>query len=165
MATLLKSVMLTGPAAVGDLPRRLTMKPLIKRVSGMSRDEVLAVQKENLARLMIYQRSRIDDTAVAIQQSNTSRARFRSPPYARGTLVIDGVRGTKTPLFVIYGDHDAPAYPDLEARREVFQSARPDVRFELVADAGHWLQYEMPDVFNQKCIEWLNNPVSQNPRR
>lgn len=162
MAMLLKSVMLTGPAAVGDLPRRLTMKPLIKRVPEMSRNEVLAAQKENLARLMIYQRSRIDDTAVAIQQINTSRARFRSPPYARGTLVIDGVRGTTTPLFVIYGDHDAPAYPDLEARRDVFQSVRPDVRFELVAGAGHWLQYERPDVFNQKCIEWLNNPSSQN---
>jgi len=157
MATRLKSVMLTGPAAVGDLPRRVTMKPLIRREPGMGSDEVLAAQKENLARLMFYQRSRIDNTAVTIQQLNTSRARFRSPPYARGTLVIDGVRGTTTPLFVIYGDHDAPAYPDLEARRDIFQHARPDVRFELVADAGHWLQYEMPELFNERCIEWVNS--------
>jgi pimeloyl-ACP methyl ester carboxylesterase len=157
LAALLKSVMLTGPAAVGDLPRKVSMKPLIKRVPGMSGDEVLAAQKENLARLMIYQRSRIDDTAVIIQQLNTSRARFRSPPYARGTLVIDGVQGTTTPLFVIYGDHDAPAHPDLEARRDIFQYARPDVRFELVADAGHWLQYEMPELFNERCIEWVNS--------
>ena len=133
------------------------MKPLIKRVAGMSLDQVLVAQKENLARLMIYQRSRIDSTAVIIQQINTSRARFRSPPYARGSLVIDGVRGTTTPLFVIYGDHDAPAYPDLEARREIFRGARPGVRFELVADAGHWLQYEMPELFNNRCIEWVNS--------
>ena len=157
MAPLLKSVMLTGPAAVGDLPRRVTMKALVKRTPEMGREEVLAAQRENLARLMIHQGSRIDDTAVAIQDINTSKARFRSPPYARSTLVIDGVRGTTTPLFVIYGDHDAPAYPDLEARRRLFQDARPDVRFELVADAGHWLQYELPELFNDNCIEWINS--------
>ena len=153
----LKSVMLTGPAAVGNLPRRVTMKPLIKRAPKMGRAEVLAAQKENLARLMIHQRARIDETAVTIQDINTSKARFRSPPYARGTLVIDGVRGSTTPLFVIYGDHDAPAYPDLEARRKIFQEARPDVRFELVTDAGHWLQYEAPGLFNERCIEWISN--------
>lgn len=71
--------------------------------------------------------------------------------------MIDGVRGTTTPLFVIYGDHDAPAYPDLEARRNIFQYARPGVRFELVADVGHWLQYEMPELFNERCIEWVNS--------
>lgn len=161
MAPQLKSVMLTGPAAVGDLPRQVTMKPLIKRTPEMKRSEVLAAQKENLARLMIHQRARIDDTAVTIQDINTSKARFRSPPYARGTLVIDGVRGSTTPLFVIYGDHDAPAYPDLEARRNIFQEARPDVRFELVTDAGHWLQYEMPELFNDRCVEWINSQTTE----
>jgi pimeloyl-ACP methyl ester carboxylesterase len=157
IAPRLKSVMLTGPAAVGDLPRRVTMKPLIKRTPEMEREEVLAAQKENLARLMIHQRSRIDDTAVTIQDINTSRARFSSPQYARSTLVIDGVRETTTPLFVIYGDHDAAAYPELEARRDIFLDARPDARFELVDDAGHWLQYEMPELFNQRCIEWVKS--------
>ena len=157
LAALIKSVMLTGPAAVGYSPRKILMKRLIKRTPEMSREQVFMAQKENLASLMIFRRSRIDDTAVIIQQLNTSRARFRSLPYARGTLVIEGVRKTKAPIFVIYGDHDAPAYPDLGARRSVFRKARPDVRFELVADAGHWLQYEMPEIFNERCIDWVNS--------
>ena len=152
----LKSAMLTGPASVGNLPRRMQMKPLIKRTPEMSRQEVLAVQRENLARLMIHDREQIDDLAVLIQDMNTTRARFSSPQYARATLVIDGLRSTSTPLYVIYGEYDAPAYPDLEARREVFQSIRPDIRFEIVDNAGHWLQYEQPDVFNARCIEWLS---------
>ena len=151
----LKSVMLTGPASVGNLPRRMQMKPLIKRTPEMPRQEVLAVQRENLARLMIHDRELIDDLAVLIQDMNTTRARFSSPQYARATLVIDGLGGTSTPLYVIYGEYDAPAYPDLEARRKVFQSIRPDVRFETVGNAGHWLQYEQPDVFNARCLEWL----------
>ena len=152
----LKSVMLTGPASVGNLPWRTQMKPLIKRTRDMSREEVLATQRENLARLMIHDLEQIDDSAVLIQDMNTTRARFSSPQYARATLVIDGLTGTSTPLFVIYGEYDAPAYPDLDARREIFQSVRPDVRFEIVENAGHWLQYEQSDVFNTRCIEWLS---------
>jgi len=152
----LKSVMLTGPASVGNLPHRAHMKPLIKRTPEMSREEVLAIQRENLSRLMIHDPEQIDDLAVLLQELNTTRARFSSPQYARATLVVDGLRGTSTPLFVIYGEYDAPAYPDLEARRAVFQTIRPDVRFEIVQNAGHWLQYEQPDVFNHRCIEWLS---------
>ena len=151
-----KSVMLTGPASVGNLPWRTQMKPLIKRTPDMSRQEVMATQRENLARLMIHERDRIDELAVLIQNMNTSRARFSSPQYARQTLVIDGLAGTSTPLYVIYGEYDAPAYPELDARRSVFQLTRPDVRFEIVENAGHWLQYECPDVFNSRCIEWLS---------
>jgi pimeloyl-ACP methyl ester carboxylesterase len=151
----LKSVMLTGPASVGNLPRHVQIKPLIKRASDMSRTDVLAIQRENLARLMIHDREQIDDLAVLIQDMNTTRARFSSPQYARATLVTSGLTGTSTPLFVIYGEYDAPAYPDLEARRDVFASVRPDGRFEIVENAGHWLQYEQPDVFNHHCIEWL----------
>jgi pimeloyl-ACP methyl ester carboxylesterase len=159
LAGRLKSVMMTGPAAVGNLPRRINMKPLIKRTPDMSSDEVMEAQRENLARLMIHDRDRIDALAVVIQEMNTSRARFSSPQYARSTLLIDGVKGTETPLYVIYGEYDAPAYPELEARREVFTLARPDVRFELVADAGHWLQYEKPDLFNERCIAWLSENI------
>ena len=153
--TRLKSVMLTGPASVGQRPHRAQMKPLIKRTPEMPRAEVLAIQRENLARLMFHDRERIDELAVLLQELNTTRARFSSPQYARKTLVVDGFRGTTTPLFVIYGEYDAPAFPDLEARRAVFQSIRPDVRFEIVKDAGHWLQYEQPLVFNRLCSEWL----------
>ncbi len=151
----LKSIMLTGPASVGNLPHRSRMKPLIKRTPAMSREEVFAVQRENLSRLMIHDPERIDDLAVLLQELNTSRARFSSPQYARARMVIEGLTGTSTPLFVIYGEYDAPAYPDLEARRAVFSAIRPDVRFEIVKNAGHWLQYEQPDLFNERAIEWL----------
>ena len=153
----LKSVMLTGPASVGNLPHRSQMKPLIKRTADMSRAEVLAAQRENLSRLMIHDPEKIDDLAVLLQELNTSRARFSSPQYSRQTMVIDGIRGTSTPLYVIYGEYDAPAYPDLEARRQVFAELRPDAKFEIAENAGHWLQYERPDFFNARCIEWLSS--------
>lgn len=156
LADQLKSVMLTGPAAVGDLPLEPSMKPLIKRTPEMSREAVLAAQRENLARLMIYNPELIDPLAIHIQEINTSKARFSSPQYARSKLLIDAIRGTHTPLYVVYGDHDAPAYPEIKERRILFKEARPDVRFELVETAGHWLQFEKSALFNTRCIEWLH---------
>ncbi len=153
----LKSVMLTGPAAVGNIPRRQQMQPMQKRSPDMSRREVLAAQRHNLATLMIHKDQDIDDLAIILQDMNTSKARFKSPQYATSSLVVDGLRGSTMPLYVIYGDHDAPAYPGLELRREIFKEIRPDVRFELVQDAGHWLQYEESDLFNERCIDWLKS--------
>lgn len=152
----LKSLLLLGPAAVGDIPRRGGMKPLIRRTKDMTAEEIYDANKENLARLMIYKRERIDDTSVYLQTSNTNRARFNSPQFARSNLVLDGVKAITTPLKVIYGEHDAAAGSGIESRRELFQSVRPDVEFEIIPDAGHWLQYELSDVFNKKCEQWID---------
>ena len=135
--------------------RRTKMQPLLRRNRSMTQDEVFATNRENLARLMIHDRDRIDDMAVWIQTENTNRSRFNSPQFALSTLVLDGVARVTSPLYVIYGEFDAPAYPNFAIREEKLRKVRPDVRFELVPGGGHWLQYELPDVFNSKCIDWI----------
>ena len=152
----LLSLMLVGPGSLGDIPRRVYMTPLVRWQSGMSRDEVLATHKENLARLMFHQRARIDDMAVYLQDWNTDRARFNSRQYELHTLSIDGVEGMNAPLKVIYGENDAPGVPNLERYRELFQAVKPDVHFEIVPDAGHWLPYERSELFNKICERWLS---------
>ncbi len=153
----LKSLMLLGPAAVGDILRRGLIKPLIRRTKGMSSTEVFAANKENLARLMIYNREEIDDLAVYLQTINTNRSRFNSAQFATTTLALDGVKAVTTPLMVLYGEHDAAAggRAGIELRRELFQAVRPDMTFEIVPDAGHWLQYEQSELFNKKLEQWV----------
>ena len=153
----LKSLMLIGPAAVGDVLRRDLIKPLIRRTKDMTEAEVFAANKENLARLMIYNREEIDDLAIYLQTINTNRSRFNSAQFATSSLVLDGVKAIATPLKVMYGDHDAAAggLAGIESRRELFQAARPDTVFEIIPDAGHWLQYEQSEVFNKKCKQWV----------
>ncbi len=149
------SLMLVGPASIGDIPRRGLIEPLLKRHAGMSEDEIFFTNRENLAQLMIHQRNRIDDLAVYIQAENTIRSRFNSPQFAQSTLVLDGVEGMTAPLKVVYGEHDAPAQPDIESKKALFEAVKPDVNFEIVLDAGHWLQYERSRIFNRMCEEWL----------
>lgn len=152
----IKSMMLVGPAALGDVLRRTQMQPLLRRSRSMTQEQIFDTHRENLARLMIYDRSRIDDLAVWLQTGNTNRARFNSPQFARSTLVLDGIRQVVAPLYVVYGEFDAPAYPNFEIREQRLREVRPDLVFEVIRDAGHWLQYELPDVFNARCLQWLN---------
>ena len=153
----LRSLMLLGPASLGDIPRRGGMKPLIRRTPQMSESEVHATNRENLARLMIYDRSRIDDLATYIQTVNTQKSRFNSPQFARTTLVLDGVARTRVPVKVVYGEFDAPALPDIASKRALFNAANSDIEFEIVPDGGHWLQYEQPEIFNDLALNWLRS--------
>lgn len=152
----LRSLLLVGPASLGEDPRRSSMKPLIRRTPEMSESEVQAANLENLARLMIHDRSRIDEMAIYIQTLNTQKARFNSPQFARTTLVLDGVAGIQTPVKVVYGAYDAPALPDVAGKRALFNAVNSEVEFEVVPDAGHWLQYEQPEAFNHLALNWLS---------
>lgn len=159
------SLMLVGPAALGDLLRRSQMQPLLRRSRSMTQDEIYAVNRENLARLMIHDRACIDDMAVYLQTRNTDRSRFNSPQFARTTLVLDGIRQIVAPLSVVYGEYDAPAYPHLDLRERLLREARPDVDFHVISEAGHWVQYERAAQFNRLCLDWLdaNNGLRAAP--
>ncbi|MBV1877890.1 MAG: alpha/beta hydrolase [Pseudomonadales bacterium] len=150
-----KSIMLIGPASMGMMPKPLARKDLIPRNADMTLAEIDAVNKENLSRLMIYDKNKIDDFAVFLQTLNTRRARYRSPRFIDGTYVLDGLAETKMPLFILYGDRDASAYPNLDDREARARQVRPDVRFELVPDRGHWLPYEAPELVNSQCLNWI----------
>ena len=151
----LESLFLVGPSSLGDIPRRLGMQPLIRRTPDMSIDEVHAANRENLARLMIHDRSKIDDLAVYLQTTNTQRARFNSPQFAHSRLVLDGVARTRVPLKVVYGEFDAPALPDVAGKESLFRAERNDVEFAMIPDVGHWLPYEQPDTFNRLALDWV----------
>ncbi|NKB99581.1 MAG: alpha/beta fold hydrolase [Pseudomonadales bacterium] len=155
LGTQLQSLLLIGPASLGDIPRRGGMKPLIRRTPEMSPSEVQATNRRNLARLMFCDESRIDDTAVYIQTRNTQKARFNSPQFARTKLVLEGVGRTHSPLKVLYGQFDAPGLPNIAGKEDLFKAVRDDVEFEIIADAGHWLQYEQADACNEAILQWL----------
>ncbi len=154
-----KSLMLVGPASIGDIPRRGLIKRLIKRTRGMKPTEIAEANRLNLARLMIHNEQRIDDMAVYLQTNNTNQARFNSPQFVKSTLVLDGVAAISIPVKVIYGEHDAPALPDIESKRGLFQAVNPRAEFEIIPDAGHWLQYERCDYFNALCEKWIKRNV------
>jgi pimeloyl-ACP methyl ester carboxylesterase len=151
----LKSLMIAGAPGLGNLGHRLRMKPLLKRWRGMTDDDLWQVNEENLARLMIHDRSRIDDLAIYVQIQNTNKSRFKSPQFALTDLVLKSMAIVKTPGKVVYGEFDAPAYPNIEERFEILRSAKPEIETEVIKQGGHWVQYDEADKFNEILSEWL----------
>ncbi len=159
LAQQVKSIFLVGPASTGKSPGPTQMKPLIPRSSDMSEEQISEANRENLARLMIYDRSKINPLAISIQNQNTSRARYNSPKFATTELLLDGLSKTSANLLVVYGEQDTVSVPHLDWRASQIRSVRPDVNFETVPGVGHWLQYEAADWFNQRAVSWIDQNV------
>ena len=158
-----QSVTLIGPASIGDVSRAGGMKPLLRRRPNMSPEETRHFHLTNLAHLMISDPARIDALALHVQVINTAQARFKSPQFAKNTMVLDAVAQLTMPVQVIYGDLDGPALPDVAGKRDLFLAANPKVVFELVQGAGHWLAFERPELFHSLVLNWMQRFVEARP--
>ena len=119
-----------------------------KENANMSEAERRAVHRAVLEILMLSRADRIDDLAISIQQRNVGKARFRSRKFAPTDNVRRALADVKAPLRSIWGRRDVIAHPDVEACLAVLAEHHPELQFEIVEDAGHWVMYEQPAAFN-----------------
>ena len=139
-----RSLTLVGAASLG-LPR----PPLdLLKVRGLPPAERRAANAENLRRLMIHDPARVDDTALDIQDHNTTLARLRSRGYASGDSLRQALLRVGAPLAGIWGERDAVAWPQVQERLDVLRGLDPGLIETIIPGAGHWVAYEAPGAFN-----------------
>jgi pimeloyl-ACP methyl ester carboxylesterase len=115
---------------------------------GGSEAEAAAVARHNLAALMIADRGKIDELAVYIQAQNAPRGRVKSRRFSRADTLARVLPLIKARIDGIWGERDATAYPHLDDRARALRNVQPDARFEVIPEAGHWVQYEAAEQFN-----------------
>ena len=147
------SFTITGCAALG-LPQG-PGKEYPREMEGMTEDERMGVHRGLLEVLMFKEASRIDPLAVWLQSENIRRARFRSRPFARSDEIRRNLAEIQVPLAAVWGGDDQTAWPSIEARYEVLREYHPELVTRTVPDAGHWVMYEQPEVYNQALLEVL----------
>ena len=146
----LRALTLVGSNGLG-LVRQPTA---LQRVpAGVSAGEALAVHCHNLGALMIADPAKIDELAVYIQSQNAPRGRVRSRRFSRADTLARALPLVKARLDGIWGARDTTAYPHLDERARVLRSFQPGARFEVIAGAGHWVQYEAAERFNPLLAE------------
>jgi len=123
-------------------------KPLRRLAKGASEGEALAVARHNLAALMIADPSKIDELAVYIQAQNAPRARVKSRRFSRAGTLAGALPLIQARVDGIWGARDATAYPYLDDRARALRDVQPTARFEVIPEAGHWVQYEAAHRFN-----------------
>lgn len=119
-----------------------------------TRQELRDMHAENLAKLMIRDRTKIDDWAIDMQLRNVERTRFDSRRLSWSGDTPELIGRLACPVAVIYGEHDAAAIPPPEERFALCRAARPDVETHLIPGCGHWAMYEAPEAVNALMLDF-----------
>jgi len=146
----LRALTIVGSNGLGLVRQPTTLERV---PAGAPVAEALAIHRHNLGVLMIADPSKIDELAVYIQSQNAPRGRVRSRRFSRTDTLARVLPLVKARLDGIWGERDATARSHLEERARVVRSFQPGARFEVIAGAGHWAQYEAADRFNQVLAE------------
>lgn len=116
--------------------------------------ERVRVLKRNLGALMLAHEESMDALALHIYATDVVRSRIRPAKFInerdfglieRLTCRVAGIAGSLDPLGV----------PSPAAQGEALMKARPDARFHLIENAGHWVAYEAPERFNAVLLDVL----------
>lgn len=149
--------LMIGAAGLG-LPR--PQRADLQRVEpGMSADAIMARQRENLAKLMFGDASRIDALAVHLQNDNTRRARLDSRPIAFTDTLIHTLPRATARLGAIWGEKDITCVPHIEQKFGVLRQIQPSVYCGIVPDAGHWVQWEQQAAFESRLRNFIEGRI------
>jgi len=129
-----------------QLPRR-QMTPLKSWRWLSSNEEKLAVHRHNLGALMIHDPGKVDNLALHIQHRNAMRSRIRGKHFAKLGTLAECLPDVAARMAGIWGEHDVTCTPLLA--KEKLRQFQPQAPFEIVPDAGHWVQFEAAETFNR----------------
>ena len=105
----------------------------------------------NLAALMLSDPRRIDRNTLALHTANVHRDRLPRRRLASTDILRQTLPRLTCPVHGVYGEQDVlyrGLWPQVAA---CFQG-----RLQLIAAAGHWVQYEQPQALADVVLPWLH---------
>jgi pimeloyl-ACP methyl ester carboxylesterase len=141
---------------------RAPMRPLVRLAPDQTAAEAAQAHRENLAVMMIADRSRIDDLAIFLQAENVRRARFRSGGIPESDALWSALPAVTARIAGIWGAHDAFVGVHLDERRRLLATRQPDLDFRVV-EAGHWVTYEAAEEVNAALVDMLRGGGDSAP--
>ncbi len=147
----IQALALLGPAGHGG-PRRPRGELRSWRDAHQARDEAALSQimRHNLQQHMLA--APADELALAIHIQACLRTRFRSKDISRAGGLADSLRALRCPVLLLWGEHDVTATP-LELAPFLAAQCQ-QAQSKVLANAGHWVQYEAADQVNESLLGW-----------
>ena len=108
------------------------------------------VHRHNLMALMLERPTSLDDLALCLHAANVQRDRMPRRRLSSTDIVARALPQLQVPVSAIFGEHDA-LYRE---RLSELQAALPGLaqrwgQWHTVAGAGHWVQFEAAQAFDQ----------------
>lgn len=114
-----------------------------------------AVHAHNLRELMLHHAASLTPLACQIQALNAQRDRLPGRRLARTDALARALEEVRCPVHLIHGQQDR-FYRGQEAEIEAVLRTCPGFgRFVTVPDAGHWVQFERAQGFDQAVLRLL----------
>lgn len=138
-----------GAAGFGDLHVQVDLLP--PPGPDVPAEQAVAIQRENLSRLMLASPAAIDDMAIYLHSDNLARHRFRSRKLAGSADLLAVLPQISASMVGIWGSEDATAggRAAIEQRRQLLRDAQSSAEFHILEGVGHWAMYEAPVAVNQ----------------
>jgi pimeloyl-ACP methyl ester carboxylesterase len=116
------------------------------------------VHRHNLMALMLEWPTSLDDLALSLHAANVQRDRMPRRRLSSTDIVARALPQLQVPVSAIFGEHDA-LYRE---RLSELQAAMPCLaqvwgQWHTVAGAGHWVQYEAAQAFDQALQQVLGS--------
>jgi pimeloyl-ACP methyl ester carboxylesterase len=116
--------------------------------ANMTHEERMVVHRNNLLTIMLHDEKNITPELLAMQEHNVLRDRLRRRRIARSDVLLSLQKHWTCEVHGIWGQQDAlyegalHLIPDLLTDCQLKQ-------FDIIEGAGHWVQFEAADAFNQ----------------
>lgn len=144
---LARRLVLVGAPAMGVTPgRQFELRAWRHLTTPEAQAEV---HRHNLGVLMLHEARAIDALALQLHIANVRRDRLPRRRLAHTDILARSLPAVPCPVHAIYGAHDAIYRGYIERLERAFALAAPDFRgLQLIAGAGHWVQFEAPQAFD-----------------
>ena len=147
-------VVLVGAPGLGLAPEKaIRLKAWRHLADPAQRD---AAHRNNLAALMLYRQDAITETALRLHVANVLRDRMKGRSLSRTDALARALSGLRCPVHAIYGSEDALYQGQMDALEAVLRQAGNFQALRRIAAAGHWVQFERADAFNEALLATLN---------
>jgi pimeloyl-ACP methyl ester carboxylesterase len=120
----------------------------------MTHEERMGVHRNNLLAIMLHEEKNITPELLAMQEHNVLRDRLRRRRIARSDVLLSLQKHWTCEVHGIWGEKDALYEGALHLIPDLLTDCNLK-QFDVIQDAGHWVQFEASDAFNQtlnRCL-------------
>lgn len=145
-------VLVGAPALSAKPGAKIALREWLRLPDGPQREEAF---RHNLRLLMLANDESIDELSLALYVRCLKQDRLTKRRIARSDILLRTMPDIRAPVFATWGAEDVLA----RGRFDVLEAGlrrTPDFReLKLIPAAGHWAQFEAPDVFDAMLRGWL----------
>jgi 2-hydroxy-6-oxonona-2,4-dienedioate hydrolase len=150
----LAALTLVAPGGFGvPAERKVDVRPVRPREG--SQIEPREAARHNLNQVMFADPDSVDEATIDLHLHNIACARFNSRRLSWQDRLERDIRPVTQPIQLIWGGKDRMATPSVEARAQRCRTVRPEIRVDIIPDAGHWVQYERAAPFDSVLVDFL----------